>query len=147
MPDYAGSASAIVDAPPDQVYELLLDYEQLPGWMRSVRSARPLERDGQGRAREVAYEVDVRVGLVHYTLRHTYDPPRRISSVYVDGDFRDCSGQWTFAPTSNGATAVCFELRIDPGRAIPRPIVKMMNRQVMKGSVEDLRRHFASDGR
>ncbi len=121
----------------------MLDYDRMPGWMRSVRSIGALEQDDQGRATVVAYEVDVRVGLVHYTLRHTYDPPRRISSVYVDGDFRDCHGQWTFEPAADGGTEVCFELRIDPGRAIPKPIVKMMNRQVMKGSIEDLRRQFA----
>lgn len=146
MPDYAGHASALVDAPPDEIYALMVDYDRLPDWMRSVRSARGLEKDEQGRAVEVAYEVDVRVGLVHYTLRHTYDEPRRISSVYVEGDFRDCSGQWTFKPAGEGRTEVRFELRIDPGRAIPKPIVKMMNRQVMKGSVEDLRRHFAPCG-
>lgn len=146
MPDYAGSASALVDAAPEEVYALMLDYDRLPDWMRSVRSARAVEQDEQGRAVEVAYEVDVRVGLVHYTLRHTYEEPWRISSVYVEGDFRDCTGQWTFQAADQGRTEACFELRIDPGRAIPKPIVKMMNRQVMKGSVEDLRRHFAAGG-
>jgi ribosome-associated toxin RatA of RatAB toxin-antitoxin module len=143
MPDYTGSASAIVQAPATDVYALMLDYERLPDWMRSVSAAHAVARDEDGRATEVAYEVDVRVATVHYTLRHTYEPPKRISSVYVEGDFRDCTGQWTFREMADHTTEVCFELRIDPGQAIPRAIVRMMNRRVMKGSVEDLRRHFA----
>ncbi len=143
MPDYAGSATAVIDASAQEVYELMLRYEQVPEWMRSVRSTRVLSRDAEGRAEEVAYEIDVRVGVVRYTLRHRYEPPERIASVYVEGDFKDCDGQWTFRDRGDGTTEACFELQIDPGRSIPRPVVKMLGSRVMKGSVEDLRRHFA----
>ena len=132
----------MVEAPAEAVFALILDYERTPVWQRSVRSARVVARDEQGRGLEVAYEVDVRVATVHYTLRHSYDPPREISSAYVTGDFRDCRGRWTFDAQGPEATKACFELYIDPGRAIPRPVVKMLNARVMKGTVEDLRRHF-----
>ena len=144
VPDYAGSASAVIDAPASEIFSLMLDYEQAPEWMGSVRSVQVLSRDEDGRGLEVAYEIDVRVGVVRYTLRHHYEPPQRISSVYVEGDFRDCEGQWTFRDVEPGRAEACFELRIDPGRSIPGPVVKMLGRRVMKGSVEDLRRHFAT---
>jgi ribosome-associated toxin RatA of RatAB toxin-antitoxin module len=144
MPNYAGSAKAVIAAPPQDVWELMLDYERLPEWLRSVRAARVLALDEQGRASEVAYEIDVRVGVVRYTLRHHYDPLRSIRSDYVGGDFRSCRGEWTFRDLSNGTTEACFALEIDPGRAIPGPIRRMMSQRVMKGSVEDLRRRFAA---
>lgn len=144
MPNYAGSAKDVIAAAPQEVWELMLDYERMPEWQRSVRAARVLARDEHQRASEVAYEIDVRVGVVRYTLRHHYDAPRSIRSDYVGGDFRSCSGEWTFRDLGDGATEACFALEIDPGRAIPGPIRRMMSQRVMKGSVEDLRRRFAA---
>ncbi len=142
MPSYAGSAREEIGAPVAEVWEAMLDYDRLPEWQRAVRLAEVVERDKQGRGVEVAYEIDVKVGVVHYTLRHAYEEPRRISSSYVEGDFRDCRGQWTFEDLGGVRTRACFELEIDPGRIMPRPVVKMLNSRVMKGSVEDLRRRF-----
>lgn len=121
----------------------MLDFERLPEWQRAVRSATVLARDHDGRASEVAYEIDVRLGVVRYTLRHTYEAPNRIGSDYVEGDFRDCEGEWTFDDLGDGTTQAAFALRIDPGRIIPRAVVRMLNRRVMKGSVDDLRRYYA----
>ncbi len=121
----------------------MLEFERLPDWQRAVKSASVLSRDREGRALEVAYEIDVRVAVVHYTLRHTYEVPSRIGSTYVGGDFRDCEGEWTFDDLGDGTTRARFRLRIDPGRIIPRPIVKMLNSRVMKGSVDDLQRYYA----
>jgi ribosome-associated toxin RatA of RatAB toxin-antitoxin module len=122
----------------------MLDFERLPEWQRAVKSAAVLSRDDAGRAHEVAYEIDVRVTVVHYTLRHIYDAPSRIGSTYVEGDFRDCEGEWTFDDLGDGTTRAGFRLRIDPGRIIPRPVVRMLNRRVMQGSVDDLQRYYAN---
>lgn len=144
MPAYSGSARALVNAPAATIFALMLDYERLPEWQRAVRSATVLDRDAEGRGHEVAYAIDVRVAVVRYTLRHRYEPPHRIDSVYVEGDFRNCEGEWTFTESGAGATEACFALRIDPGRLIPKPVVGMLNRKVMEGSVDDLRRRFAT---
>ncbi len=122
----------------------MLDFEQLPKWQRAVKSASVLSRDDDGRADQVAYEIDARVTVVRYTLRHIYEAPKRIGSAYVGGDFRDCEGEWTFDDLGDGSTRAAFRLRIDPGRIIPRPVVRMLNSRVMKGSVDDLQRYYAS---
>ncbi len=142
MPDYSGSASETVPAPIEQVWEALLDYDRIPQWQRAVNEARVVERDARGRGTVVAYEVDVRLGVVRYTLRHRYEEPTAIRSTYVEGDFRDCHGEWTFTDRGDGTTEACFRLAIDPGRAIPGPVRRMLSQRVMQGSVRDLRRHF-----
>ncbi|MGI8863308.1 MAG: type II toxin-antitoxin system RatA family toxin [Solirubrobacteraceae bacterium] len=143
MPAYAGGSQAIVSASAQEIFALMLDFERLPEWQRAVKSATVLSRDREGRAHEVAYEIDVRVGVVRYTLRHSYEVPSRIGSVYVEGDFRDCDGEWTFDDLGDGTTQAGFRLQIDPGRIIPRSIVRMLNKRVMKGSVDDLQRYYA----
>jgi ribosome-associated toxin RatA of RatAB toxin-antitoxin module len=145
MPSYAGESKAVIESTPEQAFAALLDYEHLSDWQGAVRSATVLSRDDRGRGAEVAYEIDVKLGVVRYTLRHGYDEPRRITSEYVDGDFRDCHGEWTFREHSSG-TEARFALEIDPGRLVPRAVVRMLNERVMKASVDDLRKRFASGG-
>lgn len=144
MPRYAGGAEAVVPAAIDDVWAALLDYEAIPRWQSAVRRADVRARDERGRGVEVAYEIDVKLGVVRYTLRHHYEEPTRIASTYVEGDFRDCDGAWSFADRGDGTTAARFDLRIDPGRFIPGRVVKLLNERVMRESVEDLRRHFAA---
>src|SRR4051794_2701600 len=121
----------------------MTDYERLPDWQAAVKSATVLSRTPDGRARDVAYAIDVRLRTVRYTLRHGYEEFTRISSEYVEGDFRDCQGEWTFRDLGDGTTEARFALRIDPGRFIPGAIVRMLNERVMEASVQDLRRRFA----
>ena len=142
MPDYSGSASDTIAAPIEAVWAALLDYDRIPEWQGAVKEARVEERDEEGRGLVVAYTVDVRVATVHYTLRHRYEEPTAIRSTYVEGDFRDCRGEWTFAGRGDGTTDACFALEIDPGRAIPGPVRRMMSQRVMKGSLADLKRKF-----
>jgi len=53
-----------------------------------------LYRYDDGLARDVAYEIDVKLRTVRYTIRHTYDPPRRIGSEYLEGDFACFEGEF-----------------------------------------------------
>jgi ribosome-associated toxin RatA of RatAB toxin-antitoxin module len=144
VPGYSDSATETIPAPIETVWAALLDYERIPEWQKAVREARVVERDDSGRGVVVAYTIDVRVSTVHYTLRHHYDEPTAIRSTYVEGDFRDCHGEWTFTDRGDGTTDACFALAIDPGRAIPGPVRRMMSQRVMKGSVADLKRHFSA---
>jgi ribosome-associated toxin RatA of RatAB toxin-antitoxin module len=139
---YADSASKTIPASIDQVWDAMLDFGRMPEWQRSIKQARIVERDEEGRGAVVAYEVDVRVATVRYTLRHRYEPPTAIRGTYVEGDFRDCHGDWEFTDLGDGTTDACFRLAIDPGRAVPSTVRRMMSRRVMQGSLEDLRRHF-----
>ncbi len=134
----------MIAASPQTIFDHMLDFERLPEWQRAVKSATVLSRDKQGRAHEVAYEIDARVAVVRYTLRQIYEEPNRIGSAYVEGDFRDCEGEWTFDALGDGTTQAGFRLRIDPGRIIPRPVIKMLNHRVMKGSMDDLQRYYGA---
>ena len=111
----------MISASAPEIFTLMLDFERLPQWQRAVKSAAVLSRDRAGRAHEVAYEIDVRLTVVRYTLRHIYDVPSRIGSTYVGGDFRDCEGEWTFDDLGDGTTRAGFRLRIDPGGSSPGP--------------------------
>ena len=140
MAGYGDCRTIDVDAPPERCFALMTDYERIPSWQGAVQSIRVLERDEQGRGSVLAYEIDAKVRVVRYRLRQVYDEPHRLSSEYLGGDFRDFAGEWRFEPRGDGGTHVELDLRIDPGRFLPRALRGVVAEAVMRRALSDLKR-------
>ena len=142
MPSYGECRSTEIAATPQACYDALADFERVPDWQGAVRSIEVLERDDQGRGTVVAYDVDAKVKRVRYTLRQVHEPPRRLGSEYLGGDFRDFSGEWRFVPIEDGRTRAELDLRIDPGRFVPGPLRGAISDAVMRRALKDLKAHL-----
>jgi ribosome-associated toxin RatA of RatAB toxin-antitoxin module len=146
MPAYGDCRSEEIAATPQDCYDALADFERVPEWQGAVRSIDVLERDDQGRGTVVAYEVDAKVKRVRYRLRQVHDPPRRLGSEYLGGDFKDFSGEWRFVDLGGGRTRAELDLRIDPGRFVPGPLRGAISDAVMRRALRDLKAHLESGG-
>jgi coenzyme Q-binding protein COQ10 len=145
MPLYGECRATEIAASPQRCFDALTDFERLPEWQGAVRSARVIERDAEGRGSVVEYAVDARVKTVRYRLRQVYDAPRRVSCRYLGGDFRDFSGEWRFLALDGGRTRAELDLRIDPGRLVPRPLRSAISDAVMRRALVDLKAHLERD--
>jgi len=141
MSAYGQCQQAEIDAPPEACYAALTDYERLPDWQGAVRSARILERDEAGRGEVVEFEVDAKVKVVRYRLRQVHEPPRRLASEYLGGDFRSFDGEWRFEALPGGRTRAELDLKLDPGRFVPGPVRTLISDAVMRRSLADLKKH------
>jgi uncharacterized membrane protein len=130
----------VVDGTPQQCFDALLEYESFPEWQRAVKSVEVESRDRSGRGKDVAFEIDAKVKTIHYRLRYSYEPPHRIAWDYLDGDVKDVDGELVLEDRGDGTTLATYSLALDPGVWMPGPLQKVLNDQVMKGSVEDLKR-------
>jgi uncharacterized membrane protein len=130
----------VVEATPQDCFDALLDYDSFPDWQRAVKSVEVITRDSAGRGREVAFEIDAKVKTIRYSLRYSYEPPHRIAWDYLGGDVKDVDGEMVLEDRGDGTTLATYSLALDPGVWLPGPIAKVLNDQVMKGSVEDLKR-------
>ena len=142
MPDYGECRSEEIAATPQQCYEALSDFEHVPDWQGAVRSIEVLERDEKGRGTVVQYEVDAKLKRVRYKLRQVHEPPNRLGSEYLGGDFRDFSGEWRFVDLGGKRTRAELDLRIDPGRFVPGPIRSAISDAVMRRALKDLKSHL-----
>ena len=142
MPVYEGSHETTLPGSAEDAFAVMTDYDSLPEWQGPLRRATVLSRYEDGLAREVEYEIDVKLRRVRYSLRHIYDAPREIDSEYLGGDFRCFEGRWRFDPAGPGRTSARFDLRIDPGLPIPGRIQRMLNERVLRSAVEDLRKRL-----
>lgn len=125
-------------ASPEEVFEVLTDYERLPEWQGPLKECRVLSRDAEGRGREVEYVVDAKVREVRYRLAHCYQPPHTIGSSYLGGDFAAMEGEWELRAAAGGGTRARLMMAIDPGLPVPGRIARKVNERVLKRSVEDL---------
>jgi ribosome-associated toxin RatA of RatAB toxin-antitoxin module len=137
--------SLVIDAEPAVCFEAITDYETFPEWQAAVKNVQVLSRDEDGRGREVHFEIDAKIREVSYTLRYSYEPPHLIAWDYVEGDVTSVDGEYVFEDRGDGTTLATYELDIDPGVWLPGRIKKMLTDQVMKRSVEDLKRHVEND--
>ena len=142
MPSYGDCRSVEIDASPQACFDALTDFERLPEWQGAVRDVEVLERDGDGRATVVEYEVDARFKRVRYRLRQIYDEPHRLASEYLGGDFRDFGGEWRFVPVGDGRTRVELDLKIDPGRFVPSVLRTAISDAVMRRALRDLKTYL-----
>jgi hypothetical protein len=105
-----------------------------------VESVHVATRDADGRGEEVEFEIDAKVRRISYRLRYSYEPPHRIAWTYLDGDVRDVDGEFVLEDRGDGTTLATYSLALDLGVWLPGPLVRVLEDQVMKGAVEDLKR-------
>ena len=135
----------VVEATPHACFAALTDYERIAGWQSTVKSCKVVSRDRDGRGREVDWKIDAKVRSVSYRLEYSYEEPHWIGCRYVDGDVEDLDAEYIFEDRGDGTTLATFSLRVEPGTWLPGKVVDMLNDQVMKRSLEDLKRHVESD--
>jgi uncharacterized membrane protein len=145
MTHEAVSSEITVDAESARVLDVLCDFESYPTWARSVKDARVLERNPEGRAETVEFTVTPGpLPRVRYVLRYTYAPDG-IAWEYVEGDLRDISGSYELQPADGAGTKVTYHLAIDPGK-IPLPgfVKARAAREITRVALKELKRRVES---
>ena len=104
-----------------------------------MRDCEVLTRDGEGRGKEVAFQIDAKVKAINYTLDYRYEAPHLITWRYVEGDVRDVDGEFVFEDRGDGTTLATYALSLDPGFPLPGRILTVLSEQVMQASMEDLK--------
>jgi ribosome-associated toxin RatA of RatAB toxin-antitoxin module len=141
-----GRQEALIEGTPQQCFDALVDYESFPDWQRAVKSVEVLSRDGDGLGEEVEFEIDAKLRTVRYRLRYSYEEPHRITWDYVEGDVKDVDGEFLLEDQGDGTTLATYMLALDAGVWLPGRLARVLNDQVMKGSVEDLRLRVEGSG-
>jgi len=137
--------SLVIEAEPTVCFDEITDYETFPEWQAAVKEVDVVSRDSAGRGRDVRFVIDAKVRVVSYTLRYSYEHPHLVMWDYLDGDVRSVDGEFLFEDQGDGTTLATYSLDIDPGVWLPGPVKKMLTEQVMKRSVEDLKRRVEND--
>ncbi len=138
MANLGGSASADIDAPLEQVWQIVEDVATAPEWQGGLDRLTVLERDQAERPTLVEAENDIKVRRVKTHVRFEYDGPTRLSWTQEKGDMKSVVGAWQLTDLGDGRTRATYTLDIDPGRVLGL---------VIRGPVEAATRAIFVNGR
>jgi uncharacterized membrane protein len=133
----------VIDAPLDDVVDVIEDYESYPEWAE-VRRVDIRERGEGGRATEVAFEVDVPVlGKASYTLRYRYAPGGTAiswDSIEAHGAVREIRGEYLLDELEPDTTTVTYRLAVELGPLVPGFLRTEGAKRVIENALERLKR-------
>ncbi len=138
MGKLGGSASTEIEAPLQQVWEVVEDVLSAPDWQGGLDRSTALERDDEGRPTLVETESDIKVRRIKAEVRFTYEGPTRLSWVQEKGDMKSVIGSWELEDLGDGRTRATFNMQADPGRVLGL---------VIRGPVEAATRALFVNGR
>src|SRR4029078_11691655 len=99
-----------IEASSGRCWDVAIDLEFYPEWVRDVKDVRILERDEEGRGHRVEYRAAALGKSVRYVLEYEYsEAPNAFSWKFVEGDMlRRLDGSYRFEPDGPGSTRVHY---------------------------------------
>jgi ribosome-associated toxin RatA of RatAB toxin-antitoxin module len=138
MANLGGNASADIDAPLEQVWQIVEDVASAPEWQGGLDRLTVLEHDEADRPTLVEAENDIKVRTIKTHVRFHYDGPTRLSWTQEKGDMKSVQGAWELEDLGDGRTRATYTLDADPGRLLGL---------VIRGPVEAAARAIFVNGR
>jgi carbon monoxide dehydrogenase subunit G len=133
-----GSASVEIDAPIEEVWEVVEDVLTAPEWQGGLDKITAIEHDDAGRPTLVETENDIKVRRIKAHVRFSYEAPTRLSWAQEKGDMKSVDGSWDLEDLGAGRTRATYTLDADPGRVLGL---------VIRGPVEAATRAIFVNGR
>lgn len=133
MGKLGGEASIEIDAPIDEVWDVVVDIESAPDWQDGFEDVEVLERDDEGRVLVANTESDAKVRMVKTKLRFSYEKPHLIQWEQEKGDLKSLVGAWELEDLGDGRTRATYRLEGDPGR-----VLGMLIRGPVEGRIREI---------
>lgn len=135
-----------IEANPDRVMEVLLDFPRYPDWAKDLKAVEVLETDELGRGTSVRYRAAGFGRSVSYVLAYDHSDPARVAWKLTQGDImRKLDGYYELAG-EDGTTAVTYQLEADLIVPIPGFVKNRTQGRIMHTALHDLKRRVESLG-
>jgi ribosome-associated toxin RatA of RatAB toxin-antitoxin module len=119
------TSSITVDAPAAEVMAVIADFDAYPAWAKGMKRVEVLSSYDDGRAEQVAFELDVSPIKDEYTLAYTWHGDREVTWTLVEGKMlKSLDGAYELRE-SGGSTEVTYRLALD----VSIPLIGMIKRK------------------
>ena len=130
-----------VDAPANRCFDVAVDFESYPEWVRDVKEAKILETDDEGRGTKVEYRAAALGKSIRYVLEYDYDAsPEAFSWQFVEGDMlRRLDGTYRFEPDGD-STRVHYDLAVELAVPLPGLLKRRAAGLIMGSALKELKK-------
>lgn len=117
-------AAILIDAPVEQVWNVLLDCRHAPDFIPGLKNCRVLHSEGDTETIEHHVKFSWLIPEVTYTFRANYRVYERIDFKRIGGDLKEIEGSWVLQSMGEeNQTIVVYSVYLDPGFFIPQWLV------------------------
>jgi carbon monoxide dehydrogenase subunit G len=132
--------STEIEGTPEEIIDVIADFESYPEWAEGIRSAEVKERDEEGRGTRVTFEFSAMGFSASYTLAYEYREDRvSWTTVEASGALRDLEGDYELEPL-DGDTKVTYRLAADLAVSLPGFLKRRADRTAIRSGLEGLKR-------
>jgi len=131
-----------VDASADRCFDVAVDFESYPEWLRDVKEAKVLEVDGEGRGLRVEFRAAALGKSIRYVLEYDYAAsPDAFSWRFVEGDMlRRLDGTYRFEAESPTVTRVFYDLAVELAMPLPGLVKRRAAGLIMGSALKELKK-------
>lgn len=133
-----------VQADPDTVMDVIVDYESYPDWQPEIKEAEILETDEDGWGTRVRFAVDAKVLTAEYVLRYTYGDDFVEWHLDESGQLDALDGIYRLQELEGGRTDVEYELDVVPSVRLPGMLRRQAARRIVDGALKGLKQRVES---
>jgi ribosome-associated toxin RatA of RatAB toxin-antitoxin module len=143
MAKITGSSTAEIEAPIEQVWDVVADVLSAPEWQGGLKDMEEIERDADGRVTLVESASDAKVRTIKSTVRFTYDAPTRLDWRQEKGELKSVDGSWELSDLGDDRTRAVYNLEVELGRmlslVIRGPLVDVLRGQLVGARAGELK--------
>ena len=131
-----------VDASADRCFDVAVDFESYPEWLRDVKEAKILEVDDEGRGLRVEFRAAALGKSIRYVLEYDYSAaPDAFSWQFAEGDMlRRLDGTYRFEPESPTVTRVHYDLAVELAMPLPGLVKRRAAGLIMGSALKELKK-------
>ncbi len=140
-----GRATAIVDAPADQVLAVIQNYAEYKDFLPGFRASRVLSQ--RGAAALIYVQVDVMKGALKFwaelkTKARQGGNTNSVEATMTKGNVDIFHAKWEVTPYDANRCLVTFHIMVEPDLPIPSGVVSDENQKNARGVMKALRRRM-----
>ena len=131
-----------IEAPAERCWDVAVDFESYPEWVRDVKDVHTLTRDDQGRGLRVEYRAAALGKSIRYVLEYDYsEAPAAFTWKFAEGDMlRRLDGSYRFEPESPTVTRVHYDLAVELAMPLPGLVKRRAAGLIMGSALKELKK-------
>ncbi|OIN81709.1 SRPBCC family protein [Mycobacterium malmoense] len=133
------SRDIVIEAGPEEILDVIADFEAMPEWSDPHQSAEVLETGDDGRPSKVKMKVKTAGITDEQVVAYTWSDNAVSWTLVSSAQQRSQDGKYTLVPQGQ-ATLVKFEISVDPNVPLPGFVLKRAIKGTIDTATEALRK-------
>ncbi len=126
------SREILIEASPEEILDVIADFEAMPEWSEPHQSAEVLETGDDGRPSKVKMKVKVAGITDEQVVAYTWSDNEVSWALVSSSQQKAQDGKYVLVPKDGEATLVKFEILADPNVPLPGFVLK----RAVKGTID-----------